>query len=143
MTVRRPQFGLKTLLWLMLLVASVCGLATFLGSRDDNPFSHFITGLLSVAVAGLAIHRLAFPRPRAARASSAGLRIIEARIDEQGRVQLRESVVLTEPRRALVTVFDEPPRSPNETELLSEAVLGKDWNRPEQDAAWSYLQPGK
>jgi hypothetical protein len=24
--------------------------------------------------------------------------------------------------------------------LLSEAVLAKDWNRPEEDAAWSHLQ---
>jgi hypothetical protein len=26
---------------------------------------------------------------------------------------------------------------------LSEAALAEDWNRPEEDAAWSYLQPGK
>jgi len=27
-----------------------------------------------------------------------------------------------------------------ETALLSEPSLAKDWNRPEEDAAWSYLQ---
>ena len=28
----------------------------------------------------------------------------------------------------------------NEEALLSEAVLAEDWNRPEEDAAWAYLQ---
>ena len=27
--------------------------------------------------------------------------------------------------------------------LLSEAALAEDWNRPEEDAAWAHLQPGK
>ena len=26
---------------------------------------------------------------------------------------------------------------------LSEAALANDWNRPEEDAAWAHLQPGK
>lgn len=26
---------------------------------------------------------------------------------------------------------------------LSEAALANDWNRPEEDAAWEHLQPGK
>jgi len=30
---------------------------------------------------------------------------------------------------------------PNETALLSEASLAEDWNRPEEDAVWSHLQP--
>ena len=28
----------------------------------------------------------------------------------------------------------------NETALLSEPALAKDWNRPEEDVAWSHLQ---
>lgn len=28
-----------------------------------------------------------------------------------------------------------------ETAVLSEAALAADWNRPEEDAAWSHLQP--
>ncbi|MCI0681466.1 MAG: hypothetical protein L0Y71_05120 [Gemmataceae bacterium] len=28
----------------------------------------------------------------------------------------------------------------NEAALLSEAALAEDWNRPEEDAAWSYLR---
>ena len=31
-------------------------------------------------------------------------------------------------------------RDINETALLSEAALAADWNRPEEDAAWSHLQ---
>ena len=37
---------------------------------------------------------------------------------------------------------EEPPPHPNETALLSEVALAADWNRPEEDAAWSYLRPG-
>ena len=46
-------------------------------------------------------------------------------------------------RRALVTVLDEPAELPGETALLAEAALAVDWNRTEEDAAWSHLQPGK
>jgi hypothetical protein len=43
----------------------------------------------------------------------------------------------------LVIVLDEEPAAyPNEMALLSEAALAVDWNRPEEDAAWSSLQPG-
>jgi hypothetical protein len=38
---------------------------------------------------------------------------------------------------------EEPPPHPNETALLSEAALAADWNRPEEDAAWSYLRPSE
>ena len=40
----------------------------------------------------------------------------------------------------MVTVLDEEPAHANETALLSEAALAEDWNRPKEDAAWSYLQ---
>jgi RimJ/RimL family protein N-acetyltransferase len=33
-------------------------------------------------------------------------------------------------------------RALHEAALLSEAALGEDWNRPEEDAAWSHLQSG-
>jgi hypothetical protein len=45
-------------------------------------------------------------------------------------------------RRALVVILDELNASAHETELLSEDAL-KDWNRPEEDAAWSHLQSAK
>ena len=31
----------------------------------------------------------------------------------------------------------------SETALLSEAALAEDWNRPEEEAAWSHLQRGQ
>lgn len=64
------------------------------------------------------------------------LRTIEAVIDEQGNIYLRESVPLSAARRALVTILEDEPA---ETALLSEAALVEDWNRPEEDAAWSDL----
>jgi hypothetical protein len=72
------------------------------------------------------------------------IQTIEAIVNEQGKVQLLEAVQLSVPRRALVTILDEEP-SPGvpETALLSEAALGEDWNRPEEDAAWSHLQSAK
>jgi len=69
---------------------------------------------------------------------------VEAVIDKGGAIQLLEYVPVTGPRRALVIILDEAPATlPNEPALLSEAALAADWNRPEEDAAWSYLQPEK
>ncbi len=70
------------------------------------------------------------------------IRILEAVVDEQGTVRLLEAVSLPQERRALVTILEEPPAVTHETALLSEAAL-QDWNRPEEEAAWSYLQPAQ
>lgn len=70
------------------------------------------------------------------------IRTIEATIDEQGNVRLLEPVKLPTTRRALVTILEDPPVEwANETALLSEPALAEDWNRPEEDVAWSHLQP--
>ena len=70
------------------------------------------------------------------------IQTIEAVIDEQGNVRLLEPVRLAETRRALVTILEEHPTAGvSETALLSEQALGEDWNRPEEDEAWSHLQP--
>lgn len=71
------------------------------------------------------------------------IKTIEAVIDEQGTVRLLEPVQVAGSRRALVTILDEQPaESAHETALLSESALA-DWNRPEEDAAWSHLQRAK
>lgn len=70
------------------------------------------------------------------------IRTVEATIDEQGTVRLQEAVALTGPHRALVTILEEESNA-NATALLSEAALAEDWNRPEEDAAWSHLQPAQ
>jgi hypothetical protein len=72
------------------------------------------------------------------------IRKIEAVVDEQGTVRLREVVRLVAPRRAVVTIFDEDRAGQvDEATLLSEAALAQDWNRPEEDAAWSHLQSAR
>lgn len=68
------------------------------------------------------------------------IRTIEAVIDEHGAVRLLENVDLPNARRALVTILEEPTLHVAETALLSEVALAEDWNRPEEDEAWSYLQ---
>ena len=66
---------------------------------------------------------------------------VEAIIEPDGKVLLLEDVHLTESRRALVTILDdEPAAAIPVTALLSEQALAEDWNRPEEDEAWSHLQ---
>jgi hypothetical protein len=69
-------------------------------------------------------------------------RTVEAVIEPGGEVRLVEPVHVPSPRRALVTILEEPPRA-QDIALFSEAALAEDWNRPEEDAAWAHLQPGK
>jgi hypothetical protein len=69
------------------------------------------------------------------------MQTVEAVIDENGMVRLLEAVRLPSAKRALVTILEEEPATAvSETALLSEASLAEDWNRPEEDAAWSHLQ---
>jgi hypothetical protein len=70
------------------------------------------------------------------------IKTVEGVIDKDGVVRLLEKVPLPGARRALVTILDEEPAGVlSEPALLSEAALAEDWNRPEEEAAWSYLQP--
>jgi hypothetical protein len=69
------------------------------------------------------------------------IKTVEAVVDANGRIRLLEDVSVAGPRRALVTVLDEPAATPGETALLAEPALA-DWLRPEEDVAWSHLQPG-
>lgn len=72
------------------------------------------------------------------------IRTVEAVVDEHGNVRLLEPVRLPAGRRALVTILEEgPARNPSESALLSEAALAEDWNRPEEDEAWSDLRPAQ
>jgi hypothetical protein len=70
------------------------------------------------------------------------LRTVEAVIDEYGNVHLLEAIQLTAARKALVTILEDAPAAGVlETALLSEQALAKDWDQPEEDEAWSHLQP--
>jgi hypothetical protein len=71
---------------------------------------------------------------------------VEAVVDEKGHIRLLESLPLYARQRILVTVLEEdvknePKPQVNETALLSEEALAEDWNRKEEEDAWSYLQP--
>jgi predicted DNA-binding antitoxin AbrB/MazE fold protein len=63
---------------------------------------------------------------------------IEAEVDEKGNIRPKQPVVLPPGSRVLVTIL-----APEEAETadLSEAALASDWQRPEEDAAWSHLAP--
>ena len=71
------------------------------------------------------------------------IQTLEAVIDETGRVRLLGEVHLDSPRRALVTVLDEPPAVRDESALLGESALAVHWSGSQEDAAWSYLQPAR
>ena len=62
--------------------------------------------------------------------------MIEAEVDEEGNIRSKEPVDLPPGSRRLITVVR---LEAAETALLSEAALGADWNRPEEDRAWSDL----
>lgn len=66
------------------------------------------------------------------------LQAFEAIVDEGGTVRLQGKVHLRRPCRAIVTILDDD--ADLETALLSEASLAVDWNRSEEDEAWSHLQ---
>jgi hypothetical protein len=66
---------------------------------------------------------------------------VKAIIETDGRVLLREPVQLSRTCRAIVTIIDESDVP--ETALLSEEALAADWNRPEEEEAWSHLQQGR
>ncbi len=68
------------------------------------------------------------------------LQTIEVEIDEQGQVHA-VGVSRTLPAgRGLLTLLT--PLA-NEPAILSEAALGEDWLKPEEDEAWADLQPVK
>lgn len=69
------------------------------------------------------------------------VRTVEAVIDEHGHVRLLEPLQLGAACRALVTILEgDPALLLHEAALLSEPALRDDWDRSEEDAAWSHLQ---
>ena len=74
----------------------------------------------------------------------------EGVVDENGQIQLLESLPLRAHQRVLVTALEEESSTERgssdtpqagETAMLSESALAEDWNRQEEDEAWSHLQP--
>jgi len=72
------------------------------------------------------------------------LQAVEAVIDEKGQVRLLSPIRLPTARRAIVTILEEEwTGRVSETALLSEAALAEDWNRAEEETAWSHLQSAR
>ncbi len=68
------------------------------------------------------------------------LKTIEAVIDQNGTLRFLEPIQLPKFRRVLVTILnDEPTDEMTNLALKSEPALAKDWERPEEDAAWGHL----
>ena len=66
---------------------------------------------------------------------------IKVYIDEKRRVRPLENVELPAGKKALMTILDQDEyEDGKETALLSENSLTKDWNRVEEDKAWSSLE---
>lgn len=61
---------------------------------------------------------------------------IEAEVDEQGQIRPKEQFTLPPGSRVLITVLESAGIEPA---LMSEAALAADWERLEEDAAWSHL----
>ncbi len=66
-------------------------------------------------------------------------RTVQAIVEKDGSLRLLEEVELRIGDRVLVTPHS-GDAEPDETALLSESSLAADWDRPEEDEAWSHLQ---
>lgn len=65
---------------------------------------------------------------------------IRCYIDENRQVRVLGNIELPAGKNALITILDpDDAAGGNESAYLSEAALGKDWNRVEEDKAWSGL----
>jgi hypothetical protein len=71
------------------------------------------------------------------------IQTVEAIVDETGAVRLLEPVHLDRRHRALLTILTDDPGEGPGNALLSEAALARDWNRPEEEEAWSHLQQAR
>ena len=68
------------------------------------------------------------------------LTTIEAITDQNGKLRILEPIKLPKGRRVIITILNEEP-SDELVNLahLSEPALAREWERPEEDAAWLHL----
>jgi hypothetical protein len=64
----------------------------------------------------------------------------EAIIEPDGSILARICPAYGIASRLVTILEDEPASKASVTALLSEHSLAEDWNRPEEDEAWSHLQ---
>lgn len=81
------------------------------------------------------------PKTQYTAAMSTTLKSIPATVSPDGSVTLNEPVKLSGTVAAMVTlVLDEDDDESIDMALASESALAKDWNHPDEDKAWAYLQ---
>ena len=71
------------------------------------------------------------------------LKSIEAIVEMNGEVRLKEPIRLDAPCRAILTLLDDDSAASGDAARLSEEALGADWNRTEENEAWSHLRPAQ
>ena len=65
----------------------------------------------------------------------------KAILGRDGKLRLRDKLLLKRDRKVLVTILDDDPTDNFvSASNISESVLARDWNRPEEDEAWQHLQ---
>ena len=68
------------------------------------------------------------------------LQSIKGIIDQDGKLRILGKIDLPKSRRVIITILDEDPADEDiNLALVSESVLARDWERPEEDKAWSHL----
>ena len=70
------------------------------------------------------------------------MKAIEAYLEPDGRLQTAEPLPITQRTKVIVTfeIDDDEDDSIAHLTAASETAWGKDWNRPEEDEAWAFLQ---
>ncbi len=65
---------------------------------------------------------------------------VEGILEAEGRLRLLEPVEVAGPRRVMVTFLDESAADERTCPaVVSEPALARDWEKPEEVAAWSHL----
>lgn len=68
------------------------------------------------------------------------LQTYEGVVDKDGSLHLLEPIKLPKRRRSIITILNEEPMAElTNLALLSEPVLARDWERPEENEAWLHL----
>lgn len=68
------------------------------------------------------------------------LQSIKGIIDQNGKLRVLDKIQLPKSRRVIITILDEELSDEfADLALLSEPALARDWEKPEEDEAWSHL----